>query len=255
MVFGLTEEAVLIIVERAHSRTASRPKPLTLTGASLAMAEPSELPSFDEAEQFLLRTQERRLARRSHGACRLGAAGVGTAGRFRAVPHLREALALARTVGDQAREGDILGVLRLAALVTTLRTAKGITGGFSHPSPCPLPVGESVQRTVIPFAVLTRPRRRPFPRKALHPMHCVTATCAASAGRFVRHGYLTYVGCRWWAVPTLRRIPWREEIWGRLPRFFSPPRMNLYATGIPMVARFLRELKPKPLGRGREIWR
>ena len=33
-----------------------------------------------------------------------------------------------------------------------------ITGGFSHPSPCPLPVGERVQRTVIPFAVLTRGR-------------------------------------------------------------------------------------------------
>ncbi len=35
-----------------------------------------------------------------------------------------------------------------------LRTAKGITGGFSRPSPRPLPVGERVQRTVIPFAVL-----------------------------------------------------------------------------------------------------
>ena len=238
MVFGLTEEAVLIIVERAHSRTASRPKPLTLTGASLAMAEPSELPSFDEAEQFLLRTQERRPRRRSHGACRLGAAGVGTAGRFPRCAAPARSPRPARTVGDQAREGDILGVLRLAALVTTLRTAKGITGGFSHPSPCPLPVGESVQRTVIPFAVLTRAVARS------HEKHCTLCIAlrqraAASAGRFVRHGYLTYVGCRWWAVPTLRRIPWREEIWGRLPRFFSPPRMNLYATGIPMVARFL----------------
>ncbi len=36
-----------------------------------------------------------------------------------------------------------------------LRTAKGITGGFSRPSPCPLPDGERVQRTVIPFAVLS----------------------------------------------------------------------------------------------------
>ena len=35
-----------------------------------------------------------------------------------------------------------------------LGTAKGITGGLSHPSPYPLPVGERVQRTVIPFAVL-----------------------------------------------------------------------------------------------------
>ena len=34
------------------------------------------------------------------------------------MPHLREALALARTVGDQAREGDILGLFGLAALVT-----------------------------------------------------------------------------------------------------------------------------------------
>ena len=33
------------------------------------------------------------------------------------------------------------------------RTAKGITGGFSNPSPCPLPAGERVQRTAIPFAV------------------------------------------------------------------------------------------------------
>ncbi len=36
----------------------------------------------------------------------------------RAVPHLHEALALARNVGDQAREGDILGLFGLAALVT-----------------------------------------------------------------------------------------------------------------------------------------
>ena len=35
-----------------------------------------------------------------------------------------------------------------------LGTAKGKTGGFSHPSPCALPVGERVQRTAIPFAVL-----------------------------------------------------------------------------------------------------
>ena len=41
-----------------------------------------------------------------------------------------------------------------------LRTAKGITGGFSRPSPCPLPDGERVQRTVIPFAVLRTPRSR-----------------------------------------------------------------------------------------------
>ena len=47
-----------------------------------------------------------------------------------------------------------------------LRTAKGITGGFSHPSPCPLPDGERVQRTVIPFVVLIRPipgHRTPAP--------------------------------------------------------------------------------------------
>ena len=37
---------------------------------------------------------------------------------------------------------------------TNLRTAKEITGRFSHPSPCPLPVGKRVQRTVILFAVL-----------------------------------------------------------------------------------------------------
>ena len=51
-----------------------------------------------------------------------------------------------------------------------LRTAKGITGGFSHPSPCPLPVGERVQRTVIPFAVL-RPqyiRQMPTARESQH---------------------------------------------------------------------------------------
>ncbi len=41
-----------------------------------------------------------------------------------------------------------------------LRTAKGITGGFSRPSPCPLPGGERVQRTVIPFAVLSACSRR-----------------------------------------------------------------------------------------------
>ena len=35
-----------------------------------------------------------------------------------------------------------------------LRTAKGMIDRFSHPPPCPLPVGERVQRTVIPFAVL-----------------------------------------------------------------------------------------------------
>ena len=42
----------------------------------------------------------------------------------------------------------------IASTGSQVGTAKGITGGFSHPSPCPLPVGERVQRTVIPFAVL-----------------------------------------------------------------------------------------------------
>ena len=46
---------------------------------------------------------------------------------------------------------------RKATLVSApvLRPAKGITGGFSHPHPALSPVGERVQRTVIPFAVLS----------------------------------------------------------------------------------------------------
>ena len=47
----------------------------------------------------------------------------------------------------------------VAGQVKVVRTAKGITGGFSHPSPCPLAVRERVQRTVIPFAVLRIGRR------------------------------------------------------------------------------------------------
>ena len=89
--------------------------------------------------------------------------------------------------GDRGA-AEIFGVALHA--MHCVRTAKGITGGFSHPSPCPLPVGrllkkslwhttawgclpinpqqvvgpsdffsslvgERVQRTVIPFAVLT----------------------------------------------------------------------------------------------------
>ncbi len=56
---------------------------------------------------------------------------------------------------EVVREGIQIPRLKIGI---SLRTAKGITGGFSHPSPCPLPVGERVQRAVIPFAVLRHPR-------------------------------------------------------------------------------------------------
>ena len=60
---------------------------------------------------------------------------------------------VARTVGESpqpesAKNGGALHSMHC------VRTVKGITGGFSHPSPCPLPDAERVQRTVIPFAVL-----------------------------------------------------------------------------------------------------
>ena len=58
------------------------------------------------------------------------------------------------------------------------RTAKGITGGFSHPSPCPLPVGERVQRTAIPFAVLRG-------QAALHGPHGRLFRIASTAAAFL----------------------------------------------------------------------
>ncbi len=96
-----------------------------------------------------------------------------------------------RTVGESpqpesAKNGGALHSMHC------VRTAKGITGGFSHPSPCPLPDGERVQRTVIPFAVLIGTASDlPAPQgggqqdsaigscaAALHAMCCVTAVAA-----------------------------------------------------------------------------
>ena len=117
-----------------NGRTRGRPKPLTPTGASFVMAEPSELPSLDEAEQFLLRTQRGDRAGEATALADLGLLALERRNVSRAMPHLREALALARNVGDQAREGDILGLFGLAALVTRqvdlARAMSGAVAGF-----------------------------------------------------------------------------------------------------------------------------
>ena len=79
-----------------------------------------------------------------------------------ASPRPEDRITIPPAAGEEApsaevvREGIQIPRLKIGI---SLRTAKGITGGFSHPSPCPLPVGERVQRAVIPFAVLRHPRR------------------------------------------------------------------------------------------------
>ena len=101
-----------------------------------------------------------------------------------------------------------LGGVGGGVAVVQLRTAKGITGGFPHPSPCPLPVGERVQRTVIPFAVLMASAQgRPFGRagRGAGALAGGLATAGAVRGDGSRAGRLRR--------SVVRGVPFGEACW------------------------------------------